>query len=187
MAAITIQQELSQDVPTLSLSPYAPTPEIFVDGQRIPQTLSEEDVRLCIHMAQPASCGSKRTWALNPSDFHISSGAWTGYVDEMLESVARDLTIEQPEHGLRAELEKMMLFEEGAVEEGYLEPENSSDAFGTLVVPVEASRAFTWWPSKMAPEALPVSKGTKLALVYKLVADSSVEEGAQSLAVRAMI
>ena len=103
----------------------AANPGIFVEGiGKIGLPLSERDAKDLCRKSHEAAFGKgsetyvdstvRKTWELNPSQFEIRNPAWKETVDNAIGHVAEQLGVIDASKGIRAELHKMLLYEEGA-------------------------------------------------------------------------
>ena len=75
----------------------------------------------------------RKTWELNPDEFVLSNPFWPAIVDEVTEKVKRELGC-APLTTVKANLYKLLLYEEGALFKPHKDTEKESGMFGTLVI-----------------------------------------------------
>jgi hypothetical protein len=102
-------------------------PGIAVDGVgeiRLP--LSPVDARALIRASRRAPFGKgsqtlidervRRTWEVDGSKVSFSNNAWHGWLDGVVKAVTKELGVaSDTDNSVRAELYKMLLYEEGAM------------------------------------------------------------------------
>ena len=102
------------------------SPRIFIDPigiVRLP--LSEDDARTLAQKSQKAHFGKgnetlvdesvRKTWQIDAPNVRILNKDWQSCLDRILESVTQELGIAGGPSSVRAELYKMLLYEEGAM------------------------------------------------------------------------
>lgn len=139
----------------------------------------------------------RNTWELDDTEFECRNPAWAASVEHMAKQAFNDLGVQIP---ARAELYKLLLYEEGAFFKAHSDSEKAPGMFGTLVVclPSEHSggdvrlvhggkeqilqtdtgshfdlSALAWY-SDVQHEVQPVTQGYRLVLTYNLVQDQSL-------------
>lgn len=112
VAEVTIDSDVEQDNKfEFGLSRQAIDPQIYVDGCQVQVPLSEEDARLCIHVGYQSA---RRTWELKAEHFETRNTEWQSHVDALVGDIAKELGVEEETPGFHAELDKMVLYEQGA-------------------------------------------------------------------------
>lgn len=149
---------LLDDVDTHSLGsfatsgsiPHAVNPGINVDdlgGIGLP--LSRRDALELSKVAHQAPFGKRtetivdesvrKTWELNSSQFTLQNPRWQQCMQGLVGRVANELGVVGGAKAVRAELYKLLLYEEGAFFERHKDSEKASGMFGTLVVALPSS------------------------------------------------
>ena len=122
--------------------------------------LSSQDVQSLIQASHPAPFGKgnqtlvdeavRKTWEIDGSQVSFLNKAWHGWLDSVVRRVAEDLGVAGGPNYVRAELYKMLLYEEGAMFKPHKEyvalfplhrtsltsrsTEKTSNMFGTLII-----------------------------------------------------
>ena len=103
----------------------AKNPGLFVPGiGKVGLPLSDRDaadLSRASHKA-PFGKGSKtfvdpkvrKTWELNPGQFELRNPAWPSTLQDVVGKVAEELGLVDGAYGIRAELHKLLLYEQGA-------------------------------------------------------------------------
>ncbi len=144
---------LLDDVDTHSLGsfatsgsiPHAVNPGISInDLGSIGLPLSRRDALELSKVAHKAPFGKKtetlvdetvrKTWELNSSQFTLQNPDWQRCLQGLVGRVADELGVIGGAKAVRAELYKMLLYQEGAFFERHKDSEKASGMFGTLVV-----------------------------------------------------
>lgn len=143
MAAINLKKQLSQCLEethgkcTGSFAhkgdlPSAPNPGLFVRGLGIVGLpLSEREaveLKKACHQA-PFGKGSetivdtnvRNTWELNADQLELQNKAWQTTLDHILEQVVKGLGVAGGSGGIKAELYKLLLYDEGAFFDSHTE------------------------------------------------------------------
>ncbi|MCJ1432049.1 hypothetical protein MMC27_001405 [Xylographa pallens] len=182
----------------------AANPALYVEGLGsigLPLTATDAHRLVAICHQAPFGKGSetlidtavRRTWELNPSQFHLRNPAWTGTVDGILTKAAADLGIEA--NSIHADLYKLLLYEEGAFFERHTDTEKAQGMLGTLVIALPSPHtggavevvfgnerrlletapnsefAFSWlaWYADVEHAVQRIASGHRLVLTYNLV------------------
>ena len=90
---------------------------------RVP--LSTHDAQSLVQAARKAPFGKgsqtlvdetvRKTWEIDGSKVSFSNEAWSGWLQDVVETVAQDLGVAGGPQSVRAQLYKMLLYEEGAM------------------------------------------------------------------------
>ena len=75
----------------------------------------------------------RKTWELNPDQFALSKPLWPVIVDKVTEKAKRELGC-PPQTIVKANLYKLLLYEEGALFKPHKDTEKEPGMFGTLVI-----------------------------------------------------
>jgi hypothetical protein len=106
--------------------PASIPPGLWIKGVgTIGLPLSERDAQAIIAAAHEAPYGKgsetlvdsnvRKTWELAPGDFQIRNPEWQALLDGVLQKVCAGMGIQGDNGGVRAELYKMLLYDEGAM------------------------------------------------------------------------
>lgn len=139
----------------------------------------------------------RKTWELDAAEFQCRNPAWTAYLDSLVGQAVKDLGVQVE---TRAQLYKLLLYEEGAFFKAHKDSEKVPGMFGTLVICLPSehtggevylvhdkkkrtletapSSAFDIsmlaWYSDVSHEVRPISSGYRLVLTYNLVQDQGM-------------
>ncbi|KAI9148884.1 hypothetical protein HJFPF1_10927 [Paramyrothecium foliicola] len=163
--------------------------------------LSEEVARQIIAQSRQAPFGKgsetivdtsvRNTWELDASQFQFKNPAWPAFIQKLTATVALELGVQFP---IRAEIYKMLLYEEGAMFKPHTDTQKIPGMFGTLVVCLpsahrggdvvlrharqtkvykssDAAQSITCWYSDVSHEVLPITSGYRWVLTYNLAVD----------------
>lgn len=130
--------------------PHAVNPGLTINGLGgIGLPLSTRDALELSTIAHQAAFGKgtetivdtsiRRTWELDPSQFVLQNPSWQRCVHDLTAHVASELGILSGDKAVRAELYKLLLYEEGAFFERHKDSEKAEGMFGTLVVALPSS------------------------------------------------
>ncbi|KAI1640477.1 hypothetical protein F4809DRAFT_441552 [Biscogniauxia mediterranea] len=131
---------------------------------------------------------ARNPWGLDPNQFEIGNQRWQHHLDGILARVAKGLGITEPIH---AELDKMLIYEKGAMFKSQGDAEKIPRMFGTLVVSLPSlhtggevivkhnhkmetfqtchhEMSYLSWYSDTSHEILPVTSGYRWVLTYNL-------------------
>ncbi|MCJ1405243.1 hypothetical protein MMC11_008470 [Xylographa trunciseda] len=181
-------------------------PKLFVHGLgKISLPLSDQDAVALREICQQSPCGMgsetiidtavRKSWQLNPNHFDIRSAAWQACVGEALERLGKELGIVGGKKSIRAEIYKLLLYEEGSFFVRHRDSEKAPGMFGTLVIclpachtggEVEASfggrqrilktadtsdfgYTYLAWYADVEHAVKPLTSGYRLALTYNLI------------------
>ena len=75
----------------------------------------------------------RKTWQLNPNQFALSNPLWPAIVDKVTEEAKRKIGC-APQTTVKANLYKLLLYEEGALFKPHKDTEKEPGMFGTLVI-----------------------------------------------------
>ncbi|KAL8936703.1 MAG: hypothetical protein Q9211_004054 [Gyalolechia sp. 1 TL-2023] len=186
--------------------PSAPNPGLFGRGLgTVGLPLSERDaveLKKACHQA-PFGKGSetivdtnvRNTWELNADQLELQNNAWQTTLDHILEQVAKALGVAGGSEGIKAELYKLLLYDEGAFFDSHTDTEKAAGMIGTLVIALPSkhqgggvqasfggqtlvletaeSSAFGYsylaWYSDVEHAVRPVTSGHRLVLTYNLI------------------
>ena len=81
----------------------------------------------------------RKTWELDPSQFTLQNPEWQQCVHGLTTRVATELGILRGDKDVRAELYKLLLYEEGAFFDHHKDSEKAEGMFGTLVIALPSS------------------------------------------------
>ncbi|KAI9744730.1 MAG: hypothetical protein M1818_001655 [Claussenomyces sp. TS43310] len=191
-------------------------PGVFVNGVgSIGLPLSDRDARALVEASHEAPFGKgsetivdvnvRKTWELNADAFELQNPAWPAELATMLQDVLQRMGI--PKLGVKAELYKMLLYEEGAMFKPHQDSEKAPGMFATLVVclpskheggNVRLSHAgkhmifqtaetsafdcnYMAWFSDVVHEVLPVTSGRRLVLTYNIINTLGVHASASDI------
>ncbi|MCJ1436898.1 hypothetical protein MMC27_006280 [Xylographa pallens] len=137
----------------------------------------------------------RKSWELDPHRFDVRSLAWQACVNEALERLGKDLGIVGGQRSMRADLYKLLLYEEGSFFKRHRDSEKAPGMFGTLVISlpcchtggdVETSfggrqqilktadasdfgYSYLAWYADVEHAVQPITSGYRLALIYNLI------------------
>ncbi|KAL8666637.1 MAG: hypothetical protein Q9168_007428 [Polycauliona sp. 1 TL-2023] len=192
--------------------PDVSNPGLFIRGLGpINLPLSERQVpqlRKACHRA-PFGKGSETlvdttvrdTWELNPDQFVLQKHfVWQTTLDRIVERVAKALGVPDSSSvgnpGVKAELYKLLLYDEGAFFDSHTDTEKVPGMIGTLVIALpskhtgENGYSYVAWYSDVEHAVRPVISGHRLVLTYNLIqtvdgprqSASSLNEGQVAMA-----
>ncbi|KAI9836172.1 MAG: hypothetical protein M1837_003435 [Sclerophora amabilis] len=115
--------------------PYAVNPGLDINGiGAIGLPLSERDATTITKACHKAPFGKggdtivdplvRNTWELNADQFELKNPAWGGFLQKVVEKTGKELGVAGGGRGIRAELYKLLLYEEGAMFKPHQEYEN---------------------------------------------------------------
>lgn len=81
----------------------------------------------------------RKTWELNPSQFELQNPDWQRCIQGLVIRISNELGVAGGNQHVRAELYKMLLYEEGAFFESHKDSEKAPGMFATLVVALPSS------------------------------------------------
>ena len=121
-----------------------PNPGLFVESHGlVGLPLSANDARAIVSKSRKSAFGKatetrvddsvRRTWELNPGEFSLQNPKWQEAITDIFPQVIQKLSLNRPER-IRAELHKLLLYEEGAFFKPHQDSEKTPGMFGTLVV-----------------------------------------------------
>jgi 2OG-Fe(II) oxygenase superfamily len=137
----------------------------------------------------------RNSWELNADQFFLRNPSWTGQIQKLLQTVVSGLGLKADPTQVRAEIYKLVLYEEGAFFLPHQDSEKADGMFGTLVVSLPSkheggdvvashkgeSRTFSSspgsdfnfsyaaWYSDITHEVKPVTSGYRIVLTYNLI------------------
>ena len=137
----------------------------------------------------------RKSWELNADQFFLRNPAWTAQIEKLLKAVVPGLGLTAEPTQVRAEIYKLVVYEEGAFFLPHQDSEKTDGMFGTLVVSLPSkheggdvvashkgeSRTFSSspgsdfgfsyaaWYSDITHEVKPVTSGYRIVLTYNLI------------------
>ncbi|MCJ1243689.1 hypothetical protein MMC30_000886 [Trapelia coarctata] len=184
-------------------------PGIFVNkigAIRLP--LSSHDAQSLIRASRQAPFGKgtqtlvdetvRKTWEIDGSEVSFSNEAWHSWLKGIVKAAAEGLGVAGGSNGVRAELYKMLLYEEGAMFKPHKDTEKTPGMFGTLVICLPSEHVggavrlthcqkekvfdtagsstfnttYIAWYADVSHEIEPVQSGYRWILTYNLVKDT---------------
>lgn len=147
----------------------------------------------------------RKSWELNPSQFRISNqAAWDACMRDVITYVHSRLGVAGSRDSVRAELYKLLIYEEGAFFKPHKDTEKTKGMFGTLTVSLPSKHAggdivvshnkeevrfasapgsdmvygtsFSAWYSSVTHEVKPVLSGYRVVLIYNLIQSSGANK-----------
>ncbi|KAL5331156.1 hypothetical protein ACEPPN_000685 [Leptodophora sp. 'Broadleaf-Isolate-01'] len=183
-----------------------PNPGIYLEsGGLVGLPLNDHDAELIVTASHAAPFGKgeativdtnvRKTWELSPSKFQLKNPAWSGFIDTVVAKVSAGLGVDATSRCVRAELYKMLLYDEGAMFKPHQDSEKTPGMFATLVVALpskheggevrvshngetkvyatsttsEFDGSYLAWFSDVIHEVKPVTSGRRLVLTYNLI------------------
>lgn len=190
-------------------------PGLHIEGYGavgLPLTVRDAEVIARIGKQSPFGKGDhtivdttvRKTWELDPSCFQCRNPAWISYLGSLAQQTVKDLGVGVD---VRAELHKLLLYEEGAFFRPHKDSEKVPGMFGTLVIclpsehtggevslvhgnkkhvfetgPASAFDLSTLaWYADVSHEVRPVTSGYRLVLTYNLVQDQMMPRQSASV------
>ncbi|MCJ1281729.1 hypothetical protein MMC26_001051 [Xylographa opegraphella] len=184
----------------------ASNPQIYVHGLgSISLPLSDHDAVALRATCQQSPFGMssetlintavRKSWELDPNRFDVRSTSWQACVVEALERLSKDLGIVGGQGSMRADLYKLLYYEEGSFFKRHRDSEKAPGMFGTLVIclpcchtggDVEATfggrqrilttadtsdfgYTYLAWYADVEHAVRPITSGYRLALTYNLI------------------
>jgi 2OG-Fe(II) oxygenase superfamily len=137
----------------------------------------------------------RRSWELNTDQFSLKNPAWNGQIDKLLQEAVSDLGLMARPTEIKAELYKLLVYEEGAFFLPHRDSEKADGMFGTLVVSLPSRHeggdvvamhkgdsltfsssqgsdfgfSYAAWYSDVTHEVKAVTSGYRLVLTYNLI------------------
>jgi hypothetical protein len=122
-----------------------PNPGLVVNGHGpVGMPLSPNDATALINQCQKSAFGKgtetcvdenvRRSWELNADQFELRNPAWAPAIAALLPIVCERLRLPPRSQGLRADLYKLLLYEDGAFFRAHQDSEKTPGMLGTLVV-----------------------------------------------------
>ncbi|PYI11058.1 hypothetical protein BO78DRAFT_448688 [Aspergillus sclerotiicarbonarius CBS 121057] len=102
-----------------------------VGNIRVP--ISPEDAKAIIRSCHPSPDG-KGSWELDPSQFALQNPQWEAEVGQFVNKAVAGLGIIANPADVKAELYKLLIYEEGAFSRPHQDSENANGMLGTLAV-----------------------------------------------------
>ncbi|ERF75102.1 hypothetical protein EPUS_07791 [Endocarpon pusillum Z07020] len=141
----------------------------------------------------------RKSWQIDPAYFHLRNPRLGHHVGRVVETVAKELNVACGPRHVRAELYKLLLYEEGAFFLPHQDGEKVKGMFGTLMICLPSQHSggeihlshegkrqiistsetsdfeysYAAWYSDVTHEVKPVTGGYRLVLIYNLVQTSS--------------
>ncbi|KAH0562687.1 hypothetical protein GP486_002644 [Trichoglossum hirsutum] len=167
--------------------------------------LSERDAKAIIGVCHEAtSAGSdkmladattKGIWELDADKFHVRNPRWHLALRKIIKKVGSDLGVESGADEIRAEVNKLFVYEEGAISKPHMESGKAPRAFATLAICLpsqheggelhithcgqsmvhetarvpEFAQSYMAWYSDVTHEVMTIKSGYRLVLTYNLV------------------
>ena len=188
-----------------------PMPKIVVEGVGILAfPLQEDQIKKLIEQAVRAPFGRgeetivdttvRKVWQLAPEKVEISGLSWAKHFKEILHQVKDGLGCQ--EISMRADLYKLLVYDEGGFFLAHRDTEKAPGMFGTLVVVLPSMHrggeliirhagrevkvdlsgkdvselAYAAFYADCEHEVLPITKGNRVALVYNLIQNLNAKE-----------
>lgn len=178
---------------------------------RLGLPLYERDVRALIQCSQQSPFGKgeetiidtavRNSWEINADQISFTHPDWPRHETKILASVCADLGVHGGSSNVRAELYKMLIYEEGAMFKPHRDSEKAPGMFGTMVICLpsphkggdvivsfddksmvlntsqlsEWSSCFLAWYSDVLHEVKPVESGFRVVLTYNLIYTSATQ------------
>nr|XP_018896457.1 PREDICTED: uncharacterized protein LOC109030110 [Bemisia tabaci] len=143
----------------------------------------------------------RKSWELKPEQFSLQNPKWQEAMKTILKDVNRGLGITKGTKKIRAELNKLLLYEPGAFFKPHKDTEKADGMFATLVIclpcPHEGGKlvlthdgekyefetsassnyefSYACWYADITHEVLPVTSGHRLVLTYNLIQQTDFE------------
>ncbi|KAL2072640.1 hypothetical protein VTL71DRAFT_11983 [Oculimacula yallundae] len=76
----------------------------------------------------------RKAWELPPPVFHLRNPAWTAMIDKIVEQLSLEWGVDRTGKGARAELDKMLLYDDSAMFGPHQDSGKAPGMFGTLVI-----------------------------------------------------
>jgi 2OG-Fe(II) oxygenase superfamily len=195
-----------------------PNPGLHIhDHGSVGLPIATKDAKAIASVCQQAPFGLKdqtvidtavrRTWELDNSHFECQNPGWPAYVEYLTRQATSALGVTVT---ARAEIYKLLLYEEGAFFKAHKDTEKVPGMFGTMVVclPSRHEGGEVWlshagktevldtsatsqfdlttlaWYSDVTHEVKPLTSGYRLVLTYNLVQDDPLQKQAASLLIK---
>lgn len=175
------------------------------DSEIIGLPVSKHDADILIAKARHSPFGKgektvvdesvRKSWELDSSQFSLSNPDWSECMETILTAVHRDLGLTCFRHSIRAELYKLLIYEEGAFFKPHQDSEKAPGMFATLVVCLPSKHeggkvllshnkrkleydssetstfgaSFGAWYSDVFHQVEKVTSGRRIVLTYNLV------------------
>ena len=137
----------------------------------------------------------RKCWELNPKDFELSNPKWHAKLEEFKNQAVSALALSHLAGDVRAELYKLLLYEEGAFFLPHKDSEKAVNMFGTMIISLPSQHTggdlhlahddqqqvfststnsqfgTTWaaWYADVSHEVKPITSGHRLVLTYNLI------------------
>lgn len=127
---------------------FAPNPGIFLkDGGTVGLPLSERDAAAIVAASHEAPFGLgeqtiiidtsvRKTWELSPTQFELRNPMWQSLINTITQQIGQGLGIDASGKGVKADLYKMLLYEDGAMFKAHQE-------YAPISIPIHLY-IFTW-------------------------------------------
>ena len=135
------------------------------------------------------------SWELDSSEFQLSNLAWQPFVQNTVTEVYGKLGLSYGRENVKAELYKLLIYEEGAFFKSHQDSEKTNGMFGTLVISLPSKHeggkvvlrhndtedffdsakyspfgtSFAAWYSDVFHEVEKVTSGHRIVLIYNLI------------------
>jgi hypothetical protein len=199
---------------TFHRDPAFVNPGLTIQGnRRIPLPLSQGDAKVIKTACRRAPFGKgnrtivdtsvRNTWELDPAAFQLANPAWEAYLKTILGQAADGLGL----RGITAQLDKLLLYEQGSFFKRHKDSEKETGMVGTMVVCLPSQHqggevllsfkseernfatgpASEWemttlaWYSDVTHEIAKLTDGYRLVLTYKLIQAEGTYGSAESL------
>ncbi|KAL8800983.1 MAG: hypothetical protein Q9182_004775 [Xanthomendoza sp. 2 TL-2023] len=148
----------------------------------------------------------RKTWELNPDQFELLNPAWPLVIDNLTKTISKELGC-APEVSVKANLYKLLLYEQGAFFKPHKDTEKEPGMFATLVVCLPSEfeggavvtkhcgktrvfeshssfhHSYISWYADVTHEVQPIISGYRIALVYNVINNTPGNEQSASLAI----
>ena len=191
---------------TSGLMPTAVNPGLCIDGLgKIGLPLYERDAKDIIKFSREAPFGKgtekmvdasvRKTWEINPEQVHFRNPQWPRALQSAVSKAIEQLGVLGGKSSVRADLHKLLLYEEGGFFKTHRDTEKAPGMFATLVIMLpseheggevvvrlgkerrtlsnpesnEFSYAYLAWYADVNHSIQPVTSGYRLVLTYNLI------------------
>ncbi|KIW36506.1 uncharacterized protein PV06_11271 [Exophiala oligosperma] len=174
---------------------------------RLPLCQDDANALIGLSRRAPFGKGSKtlvdetvrKTWEIDGKELSFKHEAWYNWLDGVVGNVSKGLGVHGGAGNVRAELYKLLVYEEGAFFKPHKDTEKTKDMFGTLVICLPSEHvgggvrlihgldervletdkcssygvSYLAWYSDVSHEVLSVQSGYRLVLTYNLINTTS--------------
>ncbi|KAL8811889.1 MAG: hypothetical protein Q9200_001444 [Gallowayella weberi] len=147
-----------------------------------------------------------KTWELNPDQFELLNPAWPAVMDNLTKTISKELGCAS-KVSVKANLYKLLLYEEGAFFKPHKDTEKEPGMFATLVVCLPSEfeggtvitkhcgktkvfeshssfhHSYISWYADVTHEVQPITSGYRIALVYNVINNTPGHDQSASLAI----